>query len=144
MTRRQVIGTRTTILVEAKANARWSLDAVHDQLAHGRRFRVLNFVDDVTRECLAAIPDTSISGWRVVRELAVLIPWPGKPGLIASDNGTEFASNAVLSFAPECGLDWHFIAPEQSEERIASRNPIASRCRTASARASTTGCLMNC
>jgi len=35
---------------------------VHDQFACGRRSRVLNVVDDVTRECLAAIPDTSISG----------------------------------------------------------------------------------
>ena len=54
--RRRAIGTRTPILVEAKANARWSLDFVHDQLAHGRRFRILNIVDDVTRECLAAVP----------------------------------------------------------------------------------------
>ena len=109
--RRRSIGTRAPILVEAKANARWSLDFVHDQLAHGRRFRVLNIVDDVTRECLAAIPDTSISGRRVVRELAALLARRGKPGLIVSDNGTEFTSNAVLSFAQECGIDWHFIAP---------------------------------
>jgi transposase InsO family protein len=60
-------------LVEARANARWSLDFVHDQFACGRRFRVLNFVDDVTRECLAAIPDTSISSRRVARELTELI-----------------------------------------------------------------------
>jgi len=48
---------------------------VHDQLATGRRFRVLNIVDDVTRECLAPAPveDTSISGRRVVRELGDLI-----------------------------------------------------------------------
>jgi transposase InsO family protein len=64
-TRRRAVGTRAPILVEAKANARWSLDFVHDQFACGRRFRILNVVDDVTRECLAAIPDTSISGRRV-------------------------------------------------------------------------------
>ncbi len=51
-TRRRAVGTRAPILVEAKANARWSLDFVHDQFACGRRFRVLNIVDDVTRECL--------------------------------------------------------------------------------------------
>jgi transposase InsO family protein len=50
--RRRAVGTRAPILVEAKANARWSLDFVHDQFACGRRFRVLNIVDDVTRECL--------------------------------------------------------------------------------------------
>ena len=58
-TRRRAVGTRAPILVEAKANARWSLDFVHDQFACGRRFRVLNVVDDVTRECLAAIFDSS-------------------------------------------------------------------------------------
>ena len=67
--RRRAVGTRAPILVEARPNARWSLDFVHDQFACGRRFRVLNIVDDVTRECLAAIPDTSISGRRVAREL---------------------------------------------------------------------------
>lgn len=66
--RRRAVGTRAPILVEAKPNARWSLDFVHDQFACGRRLRVLNIVDDVTRECLAAIPDTSISGRRVARE----------------------------------------------------------------------------
>ncbi len=55
--RRKAVGTRAPILVEAKPNARWSLDFVHDQLACGRRFRILNIVDDVTRECLAAIFD---------------------------------------------------------------------------------------
>jgi transposase InsO family protein len=53
---RRAVGTRTPILVEARVNARWSLDFVHDQFARGRRFRILNIVDDVTRECLAAIP----------------------------------------------------------------------------------------
>jgi len=56
------------IPVEARPNARWSLDFVSDQFANGRRFRVLNIVDDATKECLGAIPDTSISGRRVARE----------------------------------------------------------------------------
>src|SRR4029078_6845954 len=86
--RRRAVGTRAPILVEARPNARWSLDVVHDQFACGRRFRVLNVVDDVTRECLAAIPDTSISGRRVARELTTLIEQRGKPGMIVSDNGT--------------------------------------------------------
>ena len=78
--RRKAIGTRAPILVEARPNARWSLDFVHDQLANGRRFRILNVVDDVTRECLGAIPDTSISGVRVARELTAIIAKRGKPG----------------------------------------------------------------
>ena len=79
--------------------------------AHGRRFRILNIVDDVTRECLAAIPDTSISGKRVARELTKLIGTRGRPQMIVSDNGTEFTSNAMLSWAKDHGVDWHYIAP---------------------------------
>ena len=109
--RRRAIGTRTPILIEARVNARWSLDFVHDQFARGRRFRILNIVDDVTRECLAAIPDTSISGKRVARELTMLVEARGKPGLIVSDNGTEFTSNAILSWAKGHAVDWHYIAP---------------------------------
>jgi putative transposase len=97
--RRRAVGSRAPILVESKPNARWSVDFVHDQLACGRRLRILNIVDDVTRECLAAIPDTSISGRRVARELTALIKRRGKPGMIVSDNGTEFTSNAMLSWA---------------------------------------------
>src|SRR3546814_7725814 len=86
-------------------------------MASGRRFRVLNIVDDVTRECLAAVPDTSISGRRVVRELTELIAQRGKPGMIVSDNGTELTSNAVLAWCGEMGVEWHYIAPGRSEEQ---------------------------
>lgn len=109
--RRRAVGTRAPILVEAKANARWSLDFVHDQFACGRRFRILNVVDDVTRECLAAIPDTSISGRRVARELTTLIERRGKPGMIVSDNGTELTSNAILAWSKDHKVEWHYIAP---------------------------------
>jgi transposase InsO family protein len=109
--RRRAVGTRAPILVEARPNARWSLDFVHDQFACGRRFRVLNIVDDVTRECLAAIPDTSISGRRVARELSELIARRGKPGMIVSDHGTEFTSNAILAWSKDQRVEWHYIAP---------------------------------
>ncbi|PKP98717.1 MAG: IS3 family transposase [Alphaproteobacteria bacterium HGW-Alphaproteobacteria-15] len=109
--RRRAVGTRAPAPVLALPNQRWSLDFVHDQMASGRRFRVLNVVDDVTRECLAAVPDTSISGRRVVRELTELITRRGKPGMIVSDNGTELTSNAVLAWCGEIGVEWHYIAP---------------------------------
>ncbi len=109
--RRRAIGARAPAPVLALPNQRWSLDFVHDQMASGRRFRVLNIVDDVTRECLRAVPDTSISGRRVVRELTDLIAERGKPGMIVSDNGTELTSNAVLAWCGEIGIEWHYIAP---------------------------------
>ncbi|MGY2986166.1 transposase InsO family protein [Bradyrhizobium sp. USDA 4508] len=95
----------------SEAEWRWSLDFVHDQFANGRRFRILNIVDDVTKECLGAIPDTSISGRRVARELTTVVARRGKPGLIVSDNGTELTCNAMLAWCKETGIDRHFIAP---------------------------------
>jgi putative transposase len=66
-------GTRVPILIEARPNTRWSLDFVHDQFANGWRFRISNIVDLVAKACLGAIPDTSISGRRVARELTAIV-----------------------------------------------------------------------
>lgn len=109
--RKRAIGVRAPILVEARPNARWSLDFVHDQMANGRRFRVLNITDDITHECLAAIPDTSISGHRVARELTAIIERRGRPGMIVSDNGTELTSHAIFAWSRDHKIDWHYIAP---------------------------------
>ena len=109
--RKRAVGTRIRPPVLALPNQCWSLDFVHDQLVTGRRFRVLNVVDDVTRECLRAVPDTSISGRRVVRELTDLITERGKPGMIVSDNGTELTSNAVLAWCGDARLEWHYTTP---------------------------------
>ena len=109
--RRRIAIARTPIPAPEGPNSRWSVDFVHDQLADGRRFRVLNIIDDVTKECLAAVADTSLSGKRVVRELEALIARRGRPGVIVSDNGTEFTSSAVLKFTQEHTVDWRYIAP---------------------------------
>ena len=114
--RKRAVGTRALAPVLALPNQRWSLDFVHDQMATGRRFRALNVVDDVTRECLAAVPDTSISGRRVVRELTDLIAVRGKPGMIVSDNGTELTSNAVLKWCGEARVEWHYTSPGKPTE----------------------------
>lgn len=115
--RRKAIGTRAPILVEARPNARWSLDFVHDQFANGHRFRALNVVDDVTRECLAAIPDTSISGRRVARELTALIERRGmqamlaflrknrrQPHFVIIVSMTSAALHAAFRLTSNCGL----------------------------------------
>lgn len=109
--RKKARGTRAPLLSVVMPNARWSVDFVHNQFAHGRRFRIFNVIDDVTKECLAAVVDTSISGRRVARELTTLIERRGKPGLIVSDHGTEFTSNAMLAWSENAGVPWHFIAP---------------------------------
>jgi len=99
------------MLLPLAPNERWSLDFVSDQFTDGRRFRILTVVDDCTQECLALLADTSLSGVRVVRELDRLFAERGKPKMIVSDNGTEFTSNAILTWAEGAGVQWHYIAP---------------------------------
>ena len=76
----------------------------------------LAVVDDCTRECLALVPDTSINGRRVGRELDAIIAWRGAPNTIVSDNGTEFTSNAILGWADERQVGWHYIAPGKPQQ----------------------------
>lgn len=109
--RKRAMGTRAPMVLPLMPNQRWSLDFVSDQLTDGRRFRILTVVDDCTRECLALIADTSLSGARVARELATLFDSRGKPQTVVSDNGTEFTSNAILKFVDDRKFDWHYIAP---------------------------------
>ena len=99
------------MLVPMRPNERWSLDFVSDQFTDGRRFRILTIVDDCTRECLALIADTSLSGRRVARELDQVIAARGKPKMIVSDNGSEFTSNTILGWTETTRIDWHYIAP---------------------------------
>lgn len=75
-----------------------------DALNDGRRYRALNIVDDFTRECLAAVVDTSLSGARVVRELREIIARRGRPCLIVSDNGMELVSRAIFGFCEETAI----------------------------------------
>ena len=99
--RKRAIGTRRPIETPLAANQRWSLDFVSDQMTDGRRFRILTVIDNCTRECLALVADTSLSGRRVARELDAIIAQRGRPDMIVSDNGTELTSNAVLGWADD-------------------------------------------
>ena len=114
--RKRAIGTRRPIETPLAANQRWSLDFVSDQITDGRRFRILTVIDNCTRECLALVADTSLSGRRVARELDAIIARRGRPDMIVSDNGTEYTSNAILGWAEETGVDWHYIAPGKPQQ----------------------------
>ena len=114
--RKRAIGTRRPMETPLLANQRWSLDFVSDQLSDGRRFRILAVVDDCTRECLALVADNSLSGLRVARELDDVISQRGRPAIIVSDNGTEYTSNAILSWADDSKVGWHYIAPGKPQQ----------------------------
>ena len=108
--RKRALGTRAPMAMPQGANQRWSTDFLQDVLMDGRRFRIWALVDDFSRECLALVADTSVSGRRVTRELDRVVELRGRPCMIVSDNGTEFTSNAMLSWASDKGVEWHFIA----------------------------------
>ena len=114
--RKRALGTRAPMTLPQEPNQRWSLDFVSDTLADGRRFRVLVVVDDFTRECLALLTDTSLSGRRVVRELDRLVELRGPPLTIVSDNGTELTSHAILRWQEDSGIEWHDIAPGKPQQ----------------------------
>jgi putative transposase len=59
------------------------------------------------------VADTSLSGVRVARELDRLMIERGKPKMIVSDNGSELTSNAILTWAAQAGVEWHYIAPRK-------------------------------
>jgi putative transposase len=82
----------------------------------GCRFRILAVVDDFTRESLALIPDTSLSGARVARELDALIPRHGKPVSCVSDNGPELTSKAILKWKEKRDVGWHYIEPGKPQQ----------------------------
>jgi len=94
--RKRALGTRAPMALPQGPNQRWSLDFVSDVLVDGRRFRVLVIVDDFTRECLALIVDTSISGRRVARELNAIVAARKKPAIIVSDNVLSREARALL------------------------------------------------
>lgn len=109
--RKRALGTRRPMEVPDSPNQRWSLDFVADAFTDGRRFRILTVVDDFTKENVLLVPDTSISGLRVTRELDQVFAERGQPRTIVSDNGTEFTSMAILKWVQDNGVDWHYIQP---------------------------------
>ena len=105
------MGIRTPTAIPQGPNQRWSLDSISDALEDGCRFRVLNVIDDYSRESLSAVFDTSIGGARVARELDRVAEMRGYPCVVVSDNGTELTSNAILKWLEVRKVDWHYIAP---------------------------------
>jgi putative transposase len=116
--RKRALGARAPLVLPFGPNQRWSLDFVSDGFSDGRRFRVLCVVDDFTRECLALVADTSISGARVARELDVIAAQRGYPASMVSDNGSEFTSRAILGWTQTHGVNWHYIAPGKPQQNV--------------------------
>lgn len=92
-------------------NEMWSMDFVSDSLAQGRKFRTLNVIDVLTRECLAIEADFFLTSARVIRVLDRLIELRGKPKAIRIDNGTEFTSLIIIEWAKKNDIKLDYIQP---------------------------------
>jgi len=99
--RKRLVRERTAEPRLTAANQEWAMDFIVDGLATGRRVRILSVVDAYTRECLALEADTSLGSGRVTRVLERLIAERGRPENVRSDNGPEFTSRRMLSWAED-------------------------------------------
>ena len=94
---------RQPMELPTQVNQRWSMDFVSDQLSNGKRFRVLNVVDDFSREIIGQLVSVSISCSQVARFLSRLFEGRAKPRRIVCDIGTEFTSEAMFFWGQETG-----------------------------------------
>lgn len=92
------------------------MDFVADTFGASRRLHILAINDDLCRENLCLVGDISTSGARVARELDTLVRLYGKPACAVSHKGTEFTSRAVLKWASETGIEWHYIDPGKPQQ----------------------------
>lgn len=109
--RRLPARTKEPLIQPEGINHTWSMDFMSDSLVYGRRFRVLNIIDDYNREALAIEPDFSMPGERVIQVLKEVISERGKPSEIRVDNGPEFISKALQKWAGENDIKLKYIQP---------------------------------
>lgn len=114
--RKRATGTREPMPLPDGPGRRWSLDFLSDVYGAGHRFRVFAVIDDFTKENLALVADTSISGVRVARELDALIRLYSRPQTIVSDNGPELTSRAILEWQNRTGVGWRYIEPGKPQQ----------------------------
>ena len=99
------------LVIPQGINKTWSMDFMTDSLVDGRRFRLLNVMDDYNRESLAVEVDTSLPAPRVIRVLERLMDFRGKPDVIRVDNGPEFISDKLKMWCDERNIRLLYIQP---------------------------------
>jgi putative transposase len=82
------------------------------QVTGTKTLQVQCVIDDYSRECVALVADTSLSGARVGRELdTAIMERMATPITVVSDNGTELTSTAIRKWSKDRKVDWHYTAP---------------------------------
>jgi len=99
------------LTIPSAPNQVWSIDFMSDSLVDGRKFRLLNVLEDFNRESLAIEADTSLPSLRVIRVLDRLIAKRGKPSNIRVDNGPEFVSHKLEQWCTKHEITLQFIQP---------------------------------
>jgi putative transposase len=89
----------------------WSYDFVEARTHDGRKFRMLNVVDEFTRECLAIRVARKLKAIDVIDVLSDLFILRGVPAHIRSDNGPEFIAQAVQEWIKAVGAKTAYISP---------------------------------
>ena len=102
---------KQTLFQPEKINQVWSIDFMSDSLWDGRRYRLLNIIDDFNREVLSIEADTSLPTLRVIKVLDKLIFSRGIPEMIRVDNGPEFISNKLDAWCKDHKIQLVFIQP---------------------------------
>jgi putative transposase len=104
------------LAVPPTPNTTWSMDFMADRLSDGRQFRLLNVLDDYNREGLGIEADFSLPAERVVRSLNRIIEWRGKPLAIRVDNGPEYISSTLMTWAEKQGIALTYIQPGKPQQ----------------------------
>lgn len=104
------------LAVPEAINEYWSMDFVHDQLEDGRSFRLFNVLDDFNREGLTIDVDLSLPSARVIRSLEQVIEWRGRPKVLRCDNGPEYISAALSTWALKHGIRIEYIQPGKPQQ----------------------------
>lgn len=109
--RKRVAVARQPLSLPTRLNEGWALDFMSDALTNGRRYRILNVVDVLSRESLAGEADTSLPAARVIQTLEEIALERGYPARITLDNGPELRSQALDAWAYEHEVVLDFIQP---------------------------------
>ena len=104
------------LAVPRQINVMWSMDFMHDALADGSSFRTFNVLDDYNREGLGIEVDKSLPALRVIRALDRIIEWHGKPSAIRCDNGLEYLSESLVSWARKHNILIQYIQPSKPQQ----------------------------
>ena len=89
----------------------WSYDFVEDRTHDGRKYRMLNIIDEFTRECMAIRIGRKLKSTDVIDVLSDLFILRGIPTHVRSDNGPEFIAQALRDWLAAVGSKTAYIMP---------------------------------